>query len=278
MKSNKQTKSKIAVIIFSIIVILSGWIGRGLDDQIGATGENSPGMLVWLLLPLITVIIIKIIFKASISKIGLKPKFKGNIKFYLISFLFYPVVIAAYLVIGLSVGFVSLNSISLETIIPVFISMLIIQSIKNIFEEFSWRGYLAPELFELKINRCASHVFVGIIWALWHIPYNYIFIDSYRGSITQWYYPVFIIGIIITSFVYGEIRYRVNSVWPALIMHTVGNALLNTLILSGLLNLEKADNILHSIGQEGLIIIGLTIVFGAIALLVTKTKHHLEKT
>ena len=44
MISNKQTKSKIAVIIFSIIVILSGWIGRGLDGLLGATGENSPGM------------------------------------------------------------------------------------------------------------------------------------------------------------------------------------------------------------------------------------------
>jgi len=275
MNISKERKSKIAIAVFTIIVLLSGWIGRCLDKIMGTTGENSLGMLVWLLLPLISVIIIKKVFKASISTIGLKPKFKDNKISYLISFFFYPVIITLYLVISLGLGSVSLNEITLETIIPLFITLLITQSIKNIFEEFSWRGYLAPELFKLKINKYASHIFVGITWALWHIPYNYIFIDIYRTSISQWFYPIFIIGIIITSFIYGEIRYRVNSVWPAVIMHTLGNALLNTLILSEFLNLDKADSILHSIGQEGLIIIGLTLILGTTILTITNKKQRL---
>jgi membrane protease YdiL (CAAX protease family) len=260
MNNNKNRKSEISLIVFSVTAILSGWIGRGIDQLSGTTEGSTPGQLVWLLLPLLSVFIIKKVFKSSQSTIGFKPNFKANKKYYLISILFYPTVIIGYLTIGTIFGFISFNEVTIETIIPLFISMLIAQTFKNIFEEFSWRGYLAPELFALKLNRYLCHFIVGIVWALWHIPYNHIFIDTYRITTTAWYYPAFIFGIVVLSFAYGEIRYRVNSVWPALIMHTVGNALFNTLILSSLLNLNKADTVVTSIGVEGFIVSGITLI------------------
>jgi len=272
MNNNITRRSKYSLIIFSIIAILSGWIGRGIDLLSGTTEGSTPGQLVWLLLPLLSVLIIKKVFKSSQSTIGFKPKYKANKKYYLISILFYPIVIIGYLIIGAIFGFISFNDVSFETIIPLFISMIIAQTFKNIFEEFSWRGYLAPELFVLKINRYLSHFIVGIVWALWHIPYNHIFIDTYRITTTVWYYPAFILGIIVLSFAYGEIRYRVNAIWPALIMHTVGNALFNTLILSSWLNLNKADTVVTSIGVEGFIIIGITLILTLIIL--QSGKHH----
>lgn len=258
--NHNTTKSKNALIIFSIITILSGWIGRGIDFLIGSSGKSTPGQLVWLILPLLSVFFIKKIFKSSQSKIGFKFQFKENKKYYLISFLFFPIIIIGYLTIGSLLNFISFNNVSSKVIIPLFISMLLTQTFKNIFEEFSWRGYLAPELFSLKNNRYLSHFIVGIVWALWHIPYNHIFIETYRTSISIWYYPAFFFGIIVLSFAYGEIRYRVNSVWPAMIMHTMGNAIFNTLLLSQIINIKKADTIFTSIGVEGFIIIGISLL------------------
>lgn len=272
MNNDKDIRSKYSLIIFSIIAIFSGWIGRGVDLLSKTTEGSTPGQLVWLLLPLLSVLIIKKVFKSSQSTIGFKPNYNENSKYYLISILFYPIVIIGYLIMGTTFDFISFNDVSFESIIQLFISMVIAQTLKNMFEEFSWRGYLAPELFVLKINRYLSHFIVGIVWALWHIPYNHIFIDTYRITTTVWYYPAFILGIVVLSFAYGEIRYHVNAIWPALIMHTVGNVLFNTLILSSLLNLNKADTVLTSIGVEGFIIIGITIILTLI--IINSGKHH----
>lgn len=269
MQVTNKKKTQTAVIVFSLIAVLSGWLGRGIDLFLGAKGENTPGQLLWLILPLLSVIVIKKVFRNSQSKIGFKPNFKGNKKYYLMSLLFFPLVTSVYLVIGIGMGFISLNTVSPEVLVPLMISMLIAQTFKNVFEEFSWRGYLAPELLALNINRYVSYLMVGLVWAAWHIPYNHIFISYYRTTITAWYYPAFFMGVIVLAFAYGEIRYRVKAIWPALIMHTIGNALLNTLILSRLINLSQADTLVRSIGMEGGITIGLTLVVTVFILVIS---------
>ncbi|WP_407946417.1 CPBP family glutamic-type intramembrane protease [Paenibacillus alkaliterrae] len=45
--------------------------------------------------------------------------------------------------------------------------------IKNIFEEFAWRGYLAPKLYSIGYNRLFIHICVGLIWGAWHVPYTF---------------------------------------------------------------------------------------------------------
>jgi len=57
---------------------------------------------------------------------------------------------------------ISFNDISIGSLIPLLISMFIAQTSQIIFEEFSWRGYLAAELFNLRISRYLSHFIVGI--------------------------------------------------------------------------------------------------------------------
>ena len=47
--------------------------------------------------------------------------------------------------------------------------------IKNIFEEFSWRGYLTPKLIELKLNDWFIYIISGLVWALWHAAYYLVF-------------------------------------------------------------------------------------------------------
>lgn len=42
--------------------------------------------------------------------------------------------------------------------------------------------------------------------------------------------PRFVLGTVIFTVVYGEIRLRTNSVQPAVLMHAVGNTFTNTLL------------------------------------------------
>jgi len=123
MNNNVNKKSKNSLIIFSIIAIFSGWIGRGIDLLSGTTEGSTPGQLVWLLLPLLSVLIIKKVFKSSQSTIGFKLYFKANKKYYLISIFFYPIIIIGYLTIGTIFGFISFNAVSFEIIIPLFLSV-----------------------------------------------------------------------------------------------------------------------------------------------------------
>ena len=45
----------------------------------------------------------------------------------------------------------------------------------------------------------------------------------------------------VVSIVYGEIRLVTNSVWPLVVMHTIGNALIDPLIAQGLVHLATGS-------------------------------------
>jgi hypothetical protein len=69
----------------------------------------------------------------------LRPNFKGNSFWWLVSIFVFPVVITISILIGTLFGGLELNG----EMLPVFLSMiltgLISALIKNIFEEFAWR-------------------------------------------------------------------------------------------------------------------------------------------
>jgi hypothetical protein len=76
--------------IFIFLVIISGWIGVLVDSLLTDQPEgDSLGMGIWLVLPLLTAFIIILFSKASWRDLGLKPNFKGNIKWYLVSVLIF---------------------------------------------------------------------------------------------------------------------------------------------------------------------------------------------
>ena len=111
---------------------------------------------------------------------------------------------------------------------------------KNLLEEFAFRGYLAPKVYALKLNRLLSHCIVGLVWGAWHIPFlAYVF--SYLNESAVTLIPRLLLGTITASIVYGEIRLRTNSVWPAFLMHTIGGAFIGTFLLHpDILNLARA--------------------------------------
>lgn len=112
---------------------------------------------------------------------GIRPAIKGNVVWYGVSIFVYPVVVMLVLLIGRVIGGVSFPGFS-PCAVGVFLQALAVgfipMFIKNIFEEFGWRGYLAPKVSTLGLNDIVGHVAVGTIWAVWHLPYYFGLINS----------------------------------------------------------------------------------------------------
>jgi len=88
-------------------------------------------------------------------------------------------------------------------------------------EELGWRGWLLPKLMPL--GTVPALVLSGVIWGLWHAPlillgYNYPGAPGWLGL-------TMMIGMcIVVGAVFGWLRLRSESVWPAALAHGAFNA------------------------------------------------------
>jgi len=223
------------IVLFTAIMLVIGFVGRMSDPSIQDFNNQNVGMVLWLISPFVLMLIFRTINKDWRS-FGVKLQFRKNWIWYIVSFLLYPVVIGSILTIGKMAGtieftdsFAMLTSYAMVSIVPLFI--------KNIFEEFTWRGYLTPQFQKMGMSRFKNHFIVGVIWALWHLPFLDLMIRSY-SQLSLWVaFPLMFIGIIVTAFVYGEIRIKSSTVWTAVILHTVGNSITNPLISMNMIKL-----------------------------------------
>lgn len=225
------------LVIFIIVVLSIGWIGRGLDILMGNPASESLGMLLWIITPLGASLLLRAFAGDGWKDFGIKPHLKGNMVWYGISFLVYPVVTGLVLTIGGGLGLITFPNFSMTAlglILQTFALSLLPQFIKNIFEEAAWRGYLAPKVYSLGLNAYVGHVLIGLVWGAWHIPYYLFFLDrSFLQNFTALslasFIPLVMVVLIVWAIVYGEIRLLTNSVWPAILTHMTEDAFLNQL-------------------------------------------------
>ena len=235
-QSNRTTIRNLA--IFIIVVLAIGWIGRGLDVLMDNPASEGLGILLWIIMPLGASLLLRAFAGDGWKDFGIKPNFKGNASWYVVALLVYPVSTACILIIGSGFGLITFPNSSLSTLGLVFQAFalgILPHFIKNLFEEAAWRGYLAPKVYSLRLNDFVGHLIVGLVWGAWHIPYYLFFLDQAVLQVfTTLNLAVFIpLAIVVTiswAIVYGEIRLLTNSIWPAVLMHAVEDALLIKLI------------------------------------------------
>lgn len=266
--------------LFTIVVLSIGFIGRGLDVQMGNPPSESLGMLLWLVVPSIFSLLLRAFGGDGWKDFGIKPNFKGNGVYYAISFLVYPVLTLIILLIGSSLGLITFPSLSMNAlgmIVQVFMVGALPQFIKNIFEEAAWRGYLAPKIHSLRLNDFVGHTIVGLIWGAWHIPYYLYFLDlSILEMFTTLnlavFIPLSIVVMISWGMVYGELRLLTNSIWPAVLMHMVEDAFLNQLFIDNHVKIVPGTDWLVS-PVNGLIGIVLFALLGIVLRQIRKRKE-----
>lgn len=216
---------------------------------------QSLGLLLWLILPLITALLLRTFAGDGWADFGLWPALQGNIRWYGVTLLIYPLAAGVVLAIGGLLGFVTAPTFSLSLLLAVFAGGLIPSFVKNIFEEFAWRGYLAPKVYALGLDGYLGHALVGLVWGCWHIPYLLFMLDRtvIQATTTQpmtTFIPMAILNLMTASIVYGEIRLLTHSVWPPVLLHTVGNALVDVLVVQGFFQIMPGTDFLVSPGHQ----------------------------
>lgn len=253
------------LIIFIVAINLLGWLGWMLA-QAGTEEFIGLGTLVWLGSPLLVSILIRS-FSKNWGDIGIKPNLKGNGKWYAFSFLTFPLIVTVVILIGILFGGVSLTNFNLGLFLQALATAFIFNFIKNIFEEFAWRGYLTPKVNSLGINAIIGHLLVGLIWGTWHIPYYLAFLTqtqlmAYTSQSLAVFLPLVILGMTLAGIIFGELRLITGSTWPAVLMHTMSNIIILTLLMDGFANVSSKTEFLFTPSWEGVLTMILIAVAG----------------
>jgi membrane protease YdiL (CAAX protease family) len=221
------------IIFYTLSMLVCGIIGRFIERD-NTTGQPGIGQGLWIVSPVLLAITFTFIFKTSWKDWAIKTHFKGNGHYYLLATLLYPAL--TFVVVGIG-NVLAVNTfpngigISLPLIFSNFLAALLLMFFKNIFEEFAWRGYLTGEVEKLGWQRGKQYLLIGLIWAAWHLPFLDVLLKSYSTENYWTFLPRFFIFIISAAFIYGELRRLVQSVWVAVWLHTVGNAIAAPFIL-----------------------------------------------
>jgi membrane protease YdiL (CAAX protease family) len=127
-------------------------------------------------------------------------------------------------------------------------------------EEIGMRGYLQPHLMSL--GRTRALLFVGLVWATWHMPLYYFVAKLFPVGNVLLFVPLFYGTVVAGSFFYGYMRIYTGSTWPASIAHSVHNTAWTTLGAFTVTSSPMLVN-LYLVGDYGILILIGTVI-GAI--------------
>lgn len=251
------------IVIVTLFTAGGGWLGIWLNTITGNTMPpmQSLGALVWLTTPALSGILLRAFGGDGWKDAGFGLNLISGWKWYLVAILVYP--LAALLTFGLAAPLKAITTDGFATQgINAYLSatgtILIGSLMKNIFEEFAWRGYLTPRLDAAKIHPIFNHMIVGVLWWSWHLPYYYYFLDRavLESAITT-SVPVFLlIGFFVmlpTAVLFGELRLISKSVWPVFVLHEIINGVSMPLIANGFIKVNGPLGFIFSPTNEGIV-------------------------
>jgi len=261
-----KSRSTRNIIIFSIVALGCGWLGAWVNQQIPSPSpQQSLGILIWILGPLVTSLLLRGVGKDGWQDFGVRLNFKGNVEWYVFAFLLYPVTITITLLVAGIFGVATFDGLMTKGF-PALLQVVVIgfaaSLIKNIGEEFSWRGYLTSRFQALGLNNIQNHLLTGVIWSLWHIPYWLYFLGSdainqYTSMGMTGFVIMGLIAVFPIAFVFGELRLKTGSVWPAYLAHNMTNAITAQLIVEGFVKIKPSAQLFFAPGTDGLIMMAL---------------------
>ncbi len=256
MNPSERKKTIWYIVIFSLLVMVIAWIGPLLG---GTPGSPGLGFIIWGIAPLLVSVLMRLVTR-DWSDLGIKPAIRKNAPWYIISLLALPVFNVMALLAGMLVSVSSISGFSMGHFLQTTLIATPIFFIFAIFEEVGWRGYLAPKLDSLGINRFAGYAIVAVVWASWHLPYIRELTWVYAPEAMITFIPRFYLVMFAFSILYGEIRTITGSFWPAVLMHCIGNSFGHPLVAE-YVTVAVGKQYLGSV-SNGLILIALVGLLG----------------
>ena len=259
------------LIIFTLVALSAGWIGARVNTVVPSPSpQESLGILIFIMLPFLTVFLLRGFGKDGWKDFGLRLNLRGNWGWYLLALLMYPAAILLTLGLGAVFGAISFDGLrtqgfgALLSVIGLGFAMSVV---KNIGEEFAWRGYLTPRFQALGLSDFTIHMLTGVIWGLWHIPY-WLFmlgpdiINEYSSLGVTGFIVMGLVGIFPTALVYGELRLKTESLWPAFLAHNVINGLSPQLVMMGFVEIAPSAKLFLSPSLDGLLMMAIFWILG----------------
>lgn len=268
-----MNKSIRNIIIFGVVTFACGFLGQAVNTLYHPSDPmQSLGVLIWLVSPLAANLLLRSIGRDGWKDFGIGLHLRSGWRWYLAALIIVPVISFVIIAIGSLLGVstsTGFSSQGMNTFLSLLVTAFVGSMVKNIFEEFAWRGYLTPRLMSLKANPFISSIVTGAIWAGWHIPYYLYFLNP---IVLKEQTSLSIPALIILSFVllpfqafaYGELRMLSKSVWTTWLLHNMANAFSFALISGGFVILSKNySSTIFTPGTEGIL---YSLLMGAIGL------------
>lgn len=215
------------VTVYSVLVLALAFISPYLG---GTPGELGLGFIVWGTAPMLVSLIMRAATK-DWSDIGKSPRIMENLRWYTLSILINPLVLALTTLSGEVTGVSSFTGFEIGRFLSTTLTAFPIFLVFAVFEEVGWRGYMAPKLDSLGVNRYISSGITAVVWTAWHLPFIKELTWAYTNEPLVSFIPRYFVLMYAFSLIYGEIRTLTGSFWPAVLMHGVGNSVGHLLAL-----------------------------------------------
>jgi membrane protease YdiL (CAAX protease family) len=260
----RPTRARFNFAVFSLGAVGAGWLGVALDQASGvdlangvalSNSSGTTGQAVFILGPALLALGLYRFSRDGAGPLGFTLQFPHRARWFGIAAVLYPAITVVVVGTGLATGMAALSasaSPGKPAYLNAFLMIFAIQVVKNIVEEFIFRGYGTRTAMALGLRGAAlPHLLVGVVWALWHLPL-YLMWTSDRDLrlITSLPWPLFlpllVVGVVATSLVYGELRIQTGSIWPGVLLHTMCNAVATPLLAHGHLTFRGHGDVLAS--------------------------------
>jgi membrane protease YdiL (CAAX protease family) len=142
MNDSERKKTIWHIVIFSFLVMVVAWIGPMLG---GSPSSSGLGFIIWGTAPLLVSVLMRTVTR-DWSDVGIRPAIRKNVLWYTVSILAYPVIMICTVLIGTMISVSSVSEFSIVPYLTTVLPALAVFFFFAIFEEFGWRGYLAPKL------------------------------------------------------------------------------------------------------------------------------------
>lgn len=141
------------------------------------------------------------------------------------------------------------------------LTMMFTLGFDGLGEELGWRGFALPVIL-IKYNALAASLILGILWALWHLPYALTPGSAMSGQPFYAFIPGILASAILFTWIFNNTE---GSILLAILFHAAGNITYN--VLPQLFPEIHASGIWNSIVQW----------FVVIAVIIYSGPSHLSK-
>lgn len=243
------------VTVYAVGVLVLSTLG-GLVMASSPDPETSAGALLFIMSPFLLAVGLRTIGREGWSDAGLRLGRERG--WYAVALLLFPVLFLVPVLLGMLVGDVQAAPGAAERFLVLFATGLVARMTFAAFEEFGWRGYLEPRLAALGVPALRRHLAVGVLWAVWHVPYIVAFGDGYTTLPLVVQLPMFTVAVLAMAVIWGVARDRTGSVWPAVLGHGMANAVAWPLLSAEVVVIDTP--LVFGVRPESLVVLPLLIL------------------